>query len=219
MTVYQGPTNKLIVTPADVLMQKPSRLVQLARTYSCAASYANTARNILVKGHVPDGYPLLSLFTPPQESTDGAISTYFCTYYGVASALDFAVPYVTRSSQVKHGNLDNLSFSYVAPILTKNYVLPAGSAVDTTHPTPEEVTGNQSLQYFDLIRDNTNPLGYTSTYFTQMFNWAGRAVNLVSVKVDNFGAVDEVTIQFDISLIVTSEYGIGPYDDLPKPTI
>jgi hypothetical protein len=215
MATYQGPTTALIRLPGDRVSVNPSRLVILSRSYACAAAYAPFARSILVRGRIAEEYPLLRLFTPPSESTDGAIVTFSCLYYGVFSAADYNQPFLSRTSQMKSGTFDNYAFQYPAPILSMAFVLPEGVSPSYAPPSSDLVQGGLELPYNNLTQDGVTVFA-RDAYFEQVYAWAGKRVNLVSSSSVNYGAVNEVTLQFDLSLLLTLQYGLGPYDDQPK---
>jgi hypothetical protein len=201
--IYQGATQQLIPQPEEQLSVQPSRLAALVRRYCCAESFSTQARQILLPGYVPQDYPLMTLWKKPVESTNGAVRTFECTFYGVLASNDYSVPYVTYGISLKMStaNLNtgtyivNYTMRYSSPTMNRSYVVPANSTLTLSTPTPATVLNGQNLQIVQWY-DNTGtvisqPSGalITPTHVTM----------ILGATRTNYGGVDEVSENFDVS--------------------
>jgi hypothetical protein len=191
--IYQGPTTELILLPEDDLSIQPSRLATLRRSYACATSYAATARGVLVPGHVPSGYANMALFSKPSESTsDGGITKFTCTYYGVITTGDYNTPQIARGSEVRTFTIPGttpISGKYIAPTYTQRFVRSSATALSLSIPSLATIKPSTLLLF-----------GASSGTPTES------SLGTISVTVQNvseveYGVVTEVSTSFSISTI------------------
>ena len=190
---YKGPTSELIILPEDSLTILPSRLATLRRNYACATGYVSTARGVLVPGHVPSGYANMALFSKPDESTtDGAITKFSCTYFGVITTGDYNTPQISRGSEVRTFLIpatSPISGKYIAPTYTQRFVRSSATALTLSLPSLATIKPT-SLTLFSVT-------GGSATE---------SSLGTISVTVQNiseveYGVVTEVTATFSISTI------------------
>lgn len=114
----QGASSQLIIQPGETLTEQKNGLAKLTRTYCCGASYAATAKTILVSGYVPSGYPYLALFQLPSEKVENGIATFTCEFYGVLSTDRYYQPYDSIEANLADGvvNYIDLAGITLAPI-------------------------------------------------------------------------------------------------------
>ena len=176
-------------------------------------------------------YPYLGLFRKPVISTDGVISLFTCDYLGVLSDGDFGRYYDTFSSEIHQYTWDTVSGSYVAPVMTRKFVIPAGSSLSISMPTYAQVAAD-GIVITDLLNasgvtnsggipsitattsagvpalntfnnyDNTSP---TTTYLSEVdaIDPATILVSVHGIEQVNYGVIQEITVKFGI----TTPYG------------
>ena len=177
-------------------------------------------------------YTLMGLFRKPVISSDGVISLFTCDYLGVLSDADFGRYYDTFSSEIHQYTWDTVSGSYVAPVMTRKFVIPAGSSLSISMPTYAQVAAD-GIVITDLANasgvtgagsgsptittttsagvpalntfnnyDNTIP---TTAYLSEVdaIDPATVLVSVHGIEQVNYGVIQEVTVRFGI----TTPYG------------
>ena len=173
-------------------------------------------------------YALLGLFRKPAISTDGVVTLFTCDYIGVLSDADFGRYYDTFSSEIHQYVWDTVSGSYVAPVMTRKFVIPAGVSLSINMPTYAQVAAD-GVVITDLANasgvtgggvgsptittttaagapalntfnnyDNTSP---TTAYLTEVdaIDPATILVSVHGIEQVNYGVVQEITVKFGIS--------------------
>ena len=176
-------------------------------------------------------YPYMGLFRRPAERSDGAITYFTAEYYGVLDTLDYGQFYDTYSSEIHQYTWDTTTGKYVAPVLTRNFVIPAGDSVSIVMPTYAQLAadsititdqalwaggattsahystslgvteGTYALYTFDNYDNTTTPIFYTGA--TDPIDPSTIAVGLHAIEQTNYGVVQEVKARFGI----TTAYG------------
>jgi hypothetical protein len=179
-TFYHGAEG-LIQTQGDSISVAMSRLATLNRSYVCRIDYTEKARSILQVGYRPPDYPFMGLAVKPNESNNGIISTFNCTFNGVLYFSDFNVPYITVSTEQRTLNSNAGGGMYLAPIQTRQYIAPVGQEIFDSIPSLKELSKNDPV-FSQPIYLN----GYKLT--TKIRRSYYRRVN--------FGVVDQIDVQF-----------------------
>ena len=181
-TFYHGAEG-LIQVQGDSISVAMSRLATLNRSYVCRVDYTEKARSILQVGYRPSDYPFMGLAVKPNESNNGIISTFNCTFNGVLYFSDFNVPYITVSTEQRTLKAEGPvgGGMYLAPIQTRQYIAPVGEEISESIPSIKELSKNDPV-FSQPIYSN----GYRLS--TKIRRSYYRRVN--------FGVVDQIDVQF-----------------------
>ena len=188
--------------------------------------------NISAYGGDTTDYALLGLFRKPAITTDGVVTLFTCDYIGVLSDADFGRYYDTFSSEIHQYVWDTVSGSYVAPVMTRKFVIPAGVSFSINMPTYAQVAavgvvitdlanasgvtgggaGSPSITHTTSAGapalntfnnyDNTSP---TTAYLSEVdsIDPSTILVSVHGIEQVNYGVVQEITVKFGI----TTPYG------------
>ena len=197
---YIGKTDRLIQMAGDSISVNPSRLAILGRSYACIPEFVEKARSILSPGYRPSDYPLMGLFTKPQESRMGPLVTFTCQFYGVLSFADYLQPKESRMSNLhtltKTGN-PTYTGTYVAPELSRVYVVPAESTARFGAPAVSDVLNDDEGKV--VIYNWQNPDRvierslFTFQQYQALYGSLSSRVTPTAFRKQNFGIVDEIT--------------------------
>jgi len=198
---YIGKTDRLIQMAGDSISVNPSRLAILGRSYACIPSFVEKARSILSPGYRPSDYPLMGLFTKPQESKMGPLVTFTCQFYGVLSFADYLQPKESRMSNLHTLNktLSSIAYTgtYVAPELIRVYVVPAESTARIGAPAVSDVVnddvGNVIIYNLGSAGQQISFSQITFQKFEELYGNLYPRVTPTASRKQNFGIVDEIT--------------------------
>ena len=197
---YIGKTDRLIQMEGDSITVNPSRLAVLGRSYACIPEFVEKARSILSPGYRPSDYPLMGLFTKPQESKMGPLVTFTCQFYGVLSFADYLQPKESRFSNLHQFNytLATTAYfgTYVAPELSRVYVVPKDSTERIGIPSVSEIL-NDSEENVIIYnwQTGTKVINSELTFaqYQQKYGGLSSYVTPTASRKQNFGIVDEIT--------------------------
>jgi hypothetical protein len=190
---YIGKTDRLIQMAGDSITVNPSRLAVLGRSYACIPAFVEKARSILSPGYRPPDYPLMGLFSKPQESKMGPLVTFICQFYGVLSFADYLQPKESRMSNLHTLTVNTVGTgTYVAPELSRVYVVSADSTARAPMPSVSDVAnddeGNVIIYNFGSYKRKL-----TFNEFGQEYGNLVTYVTPTALRKQNFGIVDEIT--------------------------
>lgn len=219
----RGRTQELIAMSGDQITTDNSGLTTIRRKYACSTTYASTGESLLVAGYSPSDYPLTSLQTAAIRNDQNGITTFDCTFYGVLSPSQYLRFYDVASSLIVKTTYTWLdyyyslisgsliaslnfstttgSFSYISPVITRSYVVPAGTAIKPLAPTSAEwgsavIACNEAPPASTIPYGITVPSGQSQPLASDLLSLYGFRTQLNKFTSIPYGSVQLVQLEY-----------------------